>query len=225
MNVTLREEKKFLISFPEFLVRSRSLSAVLHEDEHNGTDGYAIRSLYFDSLDDGDLNDKLDGLEIRRKIRLRCYEPSDDFAFLEMKQKQGNQQKKRSVRLRRADAVRMIQGDYTPLLSYKDELAVECYGLMRYRCYIPRSIVVYRRKAFVAKENQTRITFDSHLAATESCFDLFAPNLNLVPIFDPFKVILEVKYNGFLLSYIKDLLNFTDESELAVSKYCLARRH
>ena len=36
-------------------------------------------------------------------------------------------------------------------------------------------------------------------------------------------MVLEVKYNGFLLSYLRDLLNEVERSELSVSKYCLAR--
>jgi len=34
---------------------------------------------------------------------------------------------------------------------------------------------------------------------------------------------MEVKFNGFLLSYIKDIIRSVNESELAVSKYCLSR--
>ena len=35
---------------------------------------------------------------------------------------------------------------------------------------------------------------------------------------------LEVKYNGFLLSYIKHMLLPVQKSELSVSKYCMARQ-
>ena len=35
--------------------------------------------------------------------------------------------------------------------------------------------------------------------------------------------VLEVKFNGFLLSYIKDMLLPVQKSELSVSKYALAR--
>ena len=45
----------------------------------------------------------------------------------------------------------------------------------------------------------------------------------MYPVMDPCCLVLEVKYNGFLLSYIKDLLNLVERSELSVSKYCLAR--
>ena len=80
------------------------------------------------------------------------------------------------------------------------------------------------RKLFsIAKENKIRITFDHNIRATETNFDLFSANLNTYPVFDAFHCVLEVKYNGFLLSYIKDLVNGADRSALSVSKYCLAR--
>ena len=65
--------------------------------------------------------------------------------------------------------------------------------------------------------------WDSQVAATESSYDLFAGRLPLYPVLDPFYTVLEVKYNGFLLSYMKDLLDLVGRSELSVSKYCLAR--
>ena len=97
--------------------------------------------------------------------------------------------------------------------------------MMHSHCYRPKAIVEYNRKAFIAKENKIRITFDSRIAATESCFDLFSPRLNMNPVLDPYCVVLEVKYNGFLLSYLRELINNVDRSELSVSKYVLARQN
>lgn len=199
------------------------LEAVMHQDSHNGAEGYCIRSLYFDTLNEQDYEDKLDGIELRKKIRLRIYDPSDSFAMLEMKQKEGNYQKKRSLRLEREDAIALTQGRYDCLLKYPDPFAQECFGLMHSKCYRPKTIVQYRRKAFVAKENNIRITFDHQIRATETNFDLFDPALNLYPVLDAFNSVLEVKYNGFLLSYIKNLINTANRSALSVSKYCLAR--
>ena len=87
----------------------------------------------------------------------------------------------------------------------------------------PKAVVEYRRQAFVARENHIRITLDSRIVVTESELDLFSERLPMYPVMDPFHMVLEVKYNGFLLSYIKDLLNLVERSELSVSKYCLAR--
>ncbi len=225
MNWVFREEKKFLISVEDFLRLSHKLEQVMLQDEHNGTHGYMIRSLYFDTIYDQDFFEKAAGTELRRKIRLRIYDPSADFAMLEMKQKQGERQLKRSLRVTREEAQAISRGDYSPLLHYRDAFAAECYAMMNVRCYRPVTIVEYHRKAFIAKENKIRVTFDNQIVATESCFDVFSPRLNMNPVMDKYNVVLEVKFNGFLLEYIRRLLHDVDKSELSVSKYVLARQN
>lgn len=225
VQLVLREEKKFLIGIHAFIAKSYELEKVLIQDEHNGTNGYMIRSLYFDTPFDDDYFEKQAGAETRRKIRLRIYDPKSDFAMLEMKQKQGIMQKKRSLRLRKEEAERIVRSDFTPLLSYKDPFAAELYGFLHTRCYRPKTVVQYNRKAFIAKENRIRVTFDSRIVSTESSFDLFSERLNMNPVLDPYDVVMEVKFNGFLLGYIQGLINSIDKSELSVSKYVLARQN
>ena len=202
---------------------SRELMQVMISDPHNKGDGYPIRSLYFDSLDDRDFEEKDEGIELRRKIRLRNYGPGSDFAMLEMKQKEGPMQKKRSVRLARKDAIRLTEGDYTPLLYCREPFAQECYTVMNTWCYRPKAVVEYRRIALIAKENKIRVTFDHHIIGTEANMNIFDPHLQEYPVWDPGLAVLEVKYNGFLLSYVKDLLERCGKSELSVSKYALSR--
>ncbi len=223
MNEVLRQEKKYLMNIDEMKRLSGKLSQVLMEDKHNGANGYSIRSLYFDTPYDTDFHGKVDGLLLRKKIRLRIYDPKAETAMLEMKQKEGMYQRKRSLRLSRADASALITGQYEVLLKYRESFAAECYGVMCTQGYRPKTVVEYLRKAYIARENSIRITFDSKIIATEARYDIFAEDLNLYPVMDPFNVVLEVKYNGFLLSYIKNLLDAADRSELSVSKYCLAR--
>ena len=225
MNKVLRQEKKFLISIEEFLKMSHRLEQVMIQDSHNGTHGYPIRSLYFDTVYDTDFFEKAAGVELRRKVRLRVYDPESDFAMMEIKQKEGNSQMKRSLRLTREDACRIAKGDYEALLNYSEPFAAECYALMRSRCYRPVTIVEYNRKAFIAKENNIRITFDNMIVSTESCFDIFSTHLNMNPVLDKYDVVLEVKFNGFLLDYLRRLINPVDKSELSVSKYVLARQN
>ncbi len=218
-----RQEKKYWVNQADMARLSARLAQVMLQDEHNGAQGYWIRSLYFDTLDDGDYREKLDGVEKRRKLRLRIYDTAAQFAMLEMKQKEGAYQKKRSLRVTREQAREMIAGRYDCLLKYDEPFACECYGLMHRQCYRPKAVVDYQRRAFIAKENKIRVTFDHQIRATEAAFDLFSPRLNTYPVLDPFNGVLEVKYNGFLLSYIKDAVNGADRSELSMSKYCLAR--
>lgn len=219
----LREEKKYLITYQNYISSNHYFSQTLHPDIHNKEDGYIIRSLYFDTLFDDDFYHKIDGLEIRRKIRLRIYSPDDDFAYLEMKQKQGNYQQKRSLKISKENAIRLINKEYQVLLETNDPFGIEMYTIMSEQHYIPKTINQYRRKAYVVNENSTRITFDSDIRATETSFDLFSKNLLLNPVFDQNYVVLEVKYNGFLLSYVKDIINSIDRIQTPVSKYCLGR--
>lgn len=225
MKRSLREEKKYRLGINEAMNNSDRLEKVLKQDSHNGSNGYIIRSLYYDTPYDNDFFEKQAGVELRRKVRLRVYDPDDSFAMLELKQKQGSKQLKRSLKISRDDAEKIAKCDYSPLLKYNDSFAVEMYALMNCKCYRPCAIVQYYRKAFIADENDTRITFDSQITATESCLDIFSNNLNLNPVLDSYDVILEVKYNGFLLSYIKDILASIDKSEIAVSKYVLSRHN
>lgn len=223
MNEVLRVEKKYLITAADYIKYSAAFNTYLSQDKNNGTDGYTVRSLYFDTMYDNDFDEKDEGAEVRRKIRLRIYKTTDEFAALEMKQKQGPQQLKRSLRVSREDGIAISKGNYSPMLKYTENFAAEAYGVMNMRFYRPKAIVEYNRKAFIAKENNIRITFDHNIRATESSFDIFSDKLPMYPVFDHGNVVLEVKYNGFLLSYIKDMLDRIEKSELSVSKYCLSR--
>ena len=164
--------------------------------------------------------------ENRKKIRLRIYSPDDAFAKLEWKQKQGAAQRKRSMTVSRDHAQRMAQGSYSCLLEYDDPLAKQFYSVMRSRAYLPRSIVEYRRYAFALAANDTRITLDSRLRACEASSALFSQELPFYyPAASPSRVTLEVKYNHFLLSYIKEVLSPYITAETASSKYCASRRY
>lgn len=218
-----RKEKKFLLDMVAARRLEMQLSAVMRTDSHNGAFGYPVRSLYFDTPHDRDFTEKLFGLDPRRKVRLRVYSPQADFALLELKQKQGEVQRKRSLTVNRQEAERLVAGEYGFLLRRPEPFAAEMHGLMSINGYRPKAVVEYNRTAFIAQENKIRITFDRNVRATEVNCDLFSPTLALMPVFDPFNVILEVKFDGFLLAYIRTLLNGADKSELSVSKYCLAR--
>ena len=219
----LRQEKKYLINLEQYYYLSRRFSNILKEDNHSKDDGYLVRSLYFDSIDDTDYEEKIDGIDLRKKIRLRNYGATSISAKLEMKQKQGILQKKRSLVLDKENSHRLINGDYSVLLNFDSNFAGECFGIMQMQCYRPKAVITYKRKGFVGMENETRITFDHNIKGSESSFDIFSDNLIENIIFDQFLVVMEVKFNGFLLSYVKDVINEVNASELAVSKYCLGR--
>lgn len=224
MRQVLRQEKKFLIDTFCYLQNAHRFAQVLIPDAHNQEDGYLVRSLYFDTVNNKDYEDKIDGVKNRKKIRLRIYDPKANVAYLEIKQKEGEYQLKRSLMISKADALELIHKNYEVLLKYEEEIAAIFYTILTTEAYVPKTIVQYKRKAFIAKENEIRLTFDSDIVATEANFNIFDENLLLYPVFPKENVVFEVKYNGFLLSYVKNLIDYVNRSELSISKYCLARQ-
>ena len=219
----LRQEEKYPLNLQEAIQFSYRFSQLLMPDQYSANGSYMVRSLYFDTADDQDFFDKLNEQNARRKIRLRVYSPGDRTAELEMKQKIGSYQRKRSLIVSRADALALIDGNYSVLLNYPEAFAAELFAIMISECYRPKSIVEYQRRAFMAKENNIRLTFDSRICATESSMELFNPFLPLNPVFDVDKVIFEVKYDRFMLGYISDIISTVNRRSVSSSKYCLSR--
>ncbi|WP_302608261.1 polyphosphate polymerase domain-containing protein [uncultured Dubosiella sp.] len=223
MNIVSRQEKKYLINLVKSAQLQSYFSHFLTLDSNNAKGAYTVRSLYFDSIDDRDFHEKEEGVELRRKIRLRVYDPDSPYAMLEMKKKQGSDQLKRSLPIPRNDAQRLIEGRYDVLLHYDLPFAKELYAIMSMYLYRPKAIVEYDRIAYCARSNNIRITFDANIRATEFDFDLFSKTLNLYPVFVNDRVVLEVKYDGYLLSPVKLALERCDQSEISVGKYSLSR--
>ena len=61
------------------------------------------------------------------------------------------------------------------------------------------------------QDKEKHIGFTKHLHPSYSVFD---SNLLLYPVFPRSTVILEVKFNGFLLEYIKNFIDNIEKSEL-----------
>ena len=220
-----RTEKKYELSLFESEMLFSKLRNVLEGDPYNGNEAYMVRSLYFDTINNTDYWEKMNGLTRRKKIRLRVYSPYAEYAKLELKEKQGTAQLKRSLVISRADAMELQKENYEILKKYNQEIAEEFYNIMTTSLYRPSCIVEYKRRAFANYTNDTRITFDSGISSNEGNFNVFDKNLLTYPVLSPDSVILEVKYNGFLLSYIKELVNSCDKMEQSNSKYCMARTY
>ncbi len=221
----MRTERKYLVSNLSISGLYHRLSAVMAGDAINGTKPYMVRSLYFDTVYNDDYFEKMSGVERRQKIRLRIYDVHAKTAKLEIKEKQGAVQVKRSLTISREDAKSLQSCEYEVLKKYDDELAEELYLFMSTRQYRPACVVEYKRIAFVNKTNDTRITLDSKLCANEGNFSIFDENLQLYPVGMQSETVLEVKYNHFLLSYIKDIVGTIECYETANSKYCMARKY
>ena len=76
-----RNELKLVINASAAEVLKYRLSLLMTADENskNEDNTYLIRSLYFDDVDSTAYYEKLDGVEFRKKYRIRIYNYDDKF--------------------------------------------------------------------------------------------------------------------------------------------------
>ena len=217
----LRKELKFRIFIQEFAALRPSLDALLCRDCHGGDFGYPVRSLYFDSWNDRSYYDAVDGLPEKTKIRLRTYGP-DSPIKLEQKHKLGSDSCKQSLLLCREEAEAIQHCDYAFLQSRPEPAARQIYLYLTLGACRPKSLIEYCREAYTFPAGDVRITFDSGTRSTASGWNLFDPFPPFTPVTPGGTGVLEVKYSGFLPSFVKGLLE-TGRLPAASSKYVESR--
>ena len=225
-NMPLRHELKYNITPAELSVLRGLLTPLLRPDPNGGRKNeYLIRSLYFDTYDDQALEEKIAGVGMRKKYRIRIYNFSDRVIKLECKHKLGDLISKQSISIPRSLADQLIAGDPEGLQRMKHPLLHDVYREMKTRLLRPTVIVDYIREAYIHEAQEVRITFDKHLRTGLFSSDMFNPLLPTFPVFDDPVEILEVKYDEFLPSYLQSVLSGITAQRSAVSKYVWCRRY
>lgn len=217
---TFRHEQKYVIPYYEMLNLRSKFDELLTIDRNSN--GYMVRSLYFDSANDNDYYDKLGGEANRKKIRLRIYDPKKDYVKLEIKAKMDVHQLKESIIINKKTAKELIKGNYRVLLDFDSDTAKKIYSIMSLGCYRPKVIIEYDRIAYLTKTT-TRITFDLNVRRSYDFNNFFNDKINYFNVTDGKDVILEVKYDRFLEPYITTILNNKESRYQSVSKYIMGR--
>ena len=226
-SLPLRHELKYFINEMQYFVLSGVLDSVLQRDP-NGDEfnEYHIRSLYFDTVYNTALYDKIDGVQNRDKYRIRIYNFSDKIIKLECKTKVGSLISKRSLSIPKLLCEQLMSGDPTGLETTRSGLLNDVYREMTVNLLRSVVLVDYVREAYLHPAEEVRITFDKQLRSGLGSHDLFNPYVPTVPPLDNNEIILEVKYNRVLPPYIRDLLCTYCPNALqsAISKYTWCRR-
>ena len=225
-NIPLRHELRYHITPAEMTALRGILKPVMQLDPNgNENNEYHIRSLYFDTINDDALEEKIAGVGNRKKYRMRIYNFSDKVIKLECKSKYGDLISKQSVTIPRELADQLIAGDPDGLQRMRHPLLHDVFREMRTRLLRPAVIVDYVREAYIHPAQEVRITFDKQLRTGLYSSDMFNPMLPTFPVFDDPVEILEVKFDEFLPSYIQSILSGVTAQRSAVSKYTWCRRY
>jgi len=225
-NIPLRHELKYFITPAEMNVLRGVLTPVMQLDPNgNENNEYHIRSLYFDTINDDALEEKIAGVGNRKKYRMRIYNFSDKVIKLECKSKYGDLISKQSVTIPRDLAEQLIAGDPEGLQRMRHPLLHDMFREMRTRLLRPAVIVDYVREAYIHPAEEVRITFDKTLRTGLYSHDIFNKDIPTYPVFDDPVEILEVKYDEFLPSYIQSILSGITAQRSAISKYTHCRKY
>ena len=225
-NIPLRHELKYFITPAEMNVLRGVLTPVMQLDPNgNENNEYHIRSLYFDTINDDALEEKIAGVGNRKKYRIRIYNFSDKVIKLECKSKYGDLISKQSVTIPRELADQLIAGDPEGLQRMRHPLLHDMFREMRTRLLRPAVIVDYVREAYIHPAEEVRITFDKTLRTGLFSHDMFNKDIPTYPVFDDPVEILEVKYDEFLPSYLQSILSGITAQRSAISKYTHCRRY
>ena len=225
-NIPLRHELKYHITPAELTVLRGVLAPVMQLDPNgNENNEYHIRSLYFDTINDDALEEKIAGVGNRKKYRIRIYNFSDRVIKLECKSKYGDLISKQSVSIPRELAEQLIAGDPDGLQRMRHPLFHDVYREMRTRLLRPAVIVDYVREAYIHQAEEVRITFDKQVRTGLHSVDMFNPQIPTYPVFDDPVEILEVKFDEFLPSYLQSILSGVTAQRSAISKYTWCRRY
>lgn len=217
-----RHEWKHEINASDAAVIRQRLRAVAQTDAHAVGGRYEIRSLYFDDPADRALREKLDGVNMREKFRIRFYNGDTSLIHLEKKSKYNNLTAKESAELSREEAQAIVDGNLEWMIQSERPLVRELYSKMMSRQLRPKTIVDYTREPFVYAPGNVRVTLDYNIRTGMGSTDFLNPNCVTVPAGDA-PIILEVKWDAFLADVIRDAVQLAGRRAGAYSKYAACR--
>lgn len=217
-----RHEWKHEISYGDMLILRQRLGTVMQSDEHAVNGKYHIRSLYFDNAADKALREKLDGVNNREKFRIRYYNFDTSLIHLEKKSKRNGLGSKELAELTVSEAQSIVNGDWEWMKDADRPLVRELYIKMKLQGLHPKTIVDYIREPFVYSPGNVRVTLDHHIRTGLRSTDFLNPNCVTVPAGDA-PIILEVKWDTFLPSVIRDIVQLESRHTSAFSKYAICR--
>lgn len=218
-----RHELKFLVSDAELQIIRYRLKPLMKTDEHGQSGAYNIRSLYFDDFDDSCMKENEDGIDNRKKYRIRIYDGSDTVIKLEKKSKLRGMTSKISAGISKDDCVAYMQGQTVGFKKNGTDLEKEFYAQIKMNGMQPVCIVEYERTAFVDPRGNVRITFDRNISGSENLVEFLGKTLVLTPLLPKGQHVLEVKYDELLPEHIAEVLELGSLQRTAFSKYYYAR--
>jgi len=221
LNEVKRIEAKYFIKETDLSLITDILSTYMILDENcKDHKPYTLTSLYFDDFNNKDLRQKLNGVNHRKKYRLRFYNQDFTIGKFEIKRKAGITINKSSVTVEKIDIAKIIASEYECLFGFGYDYEIQELLLGNYH---PKTIVTYDRLAFYLPYNEIRVTLDLDLRTHGYSFTLENHLNEGISINPKSYQIIEIKYSDTMPEMILKELSKFSLSRTAISKYASAR--
>ncbi len=187
---------------------------------------YYVRSIYFDNDEFFNFNEKVDGLKIRHKFRIRTYSnilKNKTKLFLEQKGRNNERTYKIRTNILKEDLNLFFTKSKLFYLKgkYSKTKLIEKFVFDSLRKKLsPKVIIDYNRRPFI---NNTglyfRLTFDSNLRSciSKSLFNNRSPWKKCIDGYD----ILEVKFDTTIPAWFQKIIQSYQLNRTSISKYVL----
>ncbi len=226
-----RKEFKYYVSLEKLQpLRERILAHMDHDPfcRNRKDNRYHVRSIYFDTPGKLFYFEKIDGVKIRKKLRVRAYNDYDSeaVAFLEIKRKNNDTVFKERAMVPLPDTLNLMNGARLRLLGEKNlipaKIARDKFIYLTKRLHLePTALITYEREAFVGRDDpEFRVTFDFNVRSflAPDVEDLFREE-DLRSFTDPC-FILEIKFSRTLPVWTRMILRDFRLRLEPISKYC-----
>lgn len=215
-----RKELKYTVTASDSSMMAGRLSGFMQRDKNlKGKQTYLIRSLYFDNLYDKVLKEKLSGVAVRDKFRIRYYDFDTAFIRLEKKSKRYAVGHKYQCRLTAEEVQKIIDGRIDWMEADTRPLVRELFLKMKLELFRPTVIVDYRREPFTYAPGNVRVTFDREICSCKDVKAFFRKDAPTIPVLRDGRCIMEVKYDDFLPDVVSRTVLTSKNREQAFSKF------
>jgi VTC domain. len=226
--VRYRHELKFLCTQLQIELLEGQLECLMEKDRHSGSAGfYTVRSLYFDDYDNRAVKQKQDGLDCRKKYRIRSYlQGMDEVFHLEIKHRVKDRIRKESCTLEPEEVRKILAAE--PVAYGTDDTAESSvrnrFAAARERMLLqPAVIVEYDRIPYVYPEGNVRITIDRNICGSPETGKFLERDIMEVPVLERGYHLLEIKYDEYLPDVIRQSIQVVSLDRISFSKYYLCR--
>jgi hypothetical protein len=227
-----RYEFKFLLDKKKTeLIEKESSHFMKFDDNVNKKldNRYFVRSLYFDNINSSNFYEKVDGMKIRKKYRLRTYSKvnnSSNLIFLEMKGRLNQRTYKNRTKINSNDLdIFFDKRKYPMLLDIygRDNLVINNFLFDSFRKNIfPRVLIDYRRRPYINQNGLNfRLTFDSEIMSTKTDKLFDKDNLLSWEECRAGYTVLEVKFERSITPWFHRIIQNFNLERLSISKFVM----